>query len=1204
VFSAFLLGGGTTATILGSIGGLNVVANIFEISVHGQIFGIGRGAEPPQMGYCIGNKFKQHVYTRMDVQNDGLGRTITTNVSVELLQNSRFKRVFVKYGTVVKYTVNNVDNINEYVLTLDVTKNTPPPSVSLSGNTIKIIKQSSKGSPIIPSISVNVLSIKSNWDVVISKPSGDVSPGDYYELNTIWCIEDPYLLSGFWMGAEDSLSPPLPPSSGMDLYVTSHNSPYEEGKFLGFYIWQVDISLTTTTTSTTTSATATSTATTTTPAPPLGIAQQPSPGFSMNDQAGYTWAFGGFGNSPQYPVYPNDTRYRIVKLDAPDESGAMIQYNTRIKATNLDYDNLLKTSPSYIRIEIGTGGYIDRHNWYSPCLKGSYIKNNGNLYLIIDHVAFNIIDVSRISIDGLSTFDPLVNQNYSIVNQYAWFINEHYDGRIGGGNNTGIFRGTVRDISSDKLEFTIQTLGDTFISLYKSHGLSFIDRYRNNATLPTGFVKLFEKFDGWKLVNNNKEYAIESIDFGKVISPQYTPYPIVVKLQNSTSGIVLNSNAYIAFDSTYDVVGNYSKESGFSFVLDVNAAYITPPGGQSNAFIVSNQLCLDGEYVSNPYQIDIGPEDMIGFTDGYLFGVEANGSAQSRYSQSMFFTTPRSGIGLSSLFHALREEDWIAYKDPPTGNITIRKGSLDFREYPSKDEVVMGLPSLIENPSVSGGNQISLNSSQDRLRRLSLQVENFSPGTSPSLTFGIGSYDNIYGFLVSGQGKVDLQDLRVQGIVSGAVSSNTYSDTEGNIISPVYVYKRSSFQASDKIYVDIGASTKDPIYVRGGSVSSIIAQYIHKGQVLNDANLIDVIKLRDGEIIMFYGKSLYPFNLYNEDLTDNKINNFSGNKTRWFNPNAVLSLGSFNDAYFWGTPFKIKYGDTNSRFLYPLMLLNSVEYVGCLYDSLSEYINIFVRAFRGSTSYLASLRISVQTFTHTTYECRGLNYSDTDASTKTSTFFYRPPLLPDDFISNVNKSWIHDSSDIIQNYFNLSTSIDPLINDQYVNILGSGCQVVYGGEFGIITAFVQVDGTYTICYDTEVGIKTLYSSNQGLSWIGSNLVLARNGRCGFVLGGLLFYISESGIIMKDLSPTDFSDIKSLAMQREAGNANISDEINKQSYLDTSKTVLLGSGSIGYQRLSGYITPQGTIKIFFYNNNGKLKGMESSDRSTWIVSDNF
>jgi hypothetical protein len=559
---------------------------------------------------------------------------------------------------------------------------------------------------------------------------------------------------------------------------------------------------------------------------------------------------------------------------------------------------------------------------------------------------------------------------------------------------------------------------------------------------------------------------------------------------------------------------------------------------------------------------------------------------------------------LSSLFHALRDEDWIAYKDPSTNNVSLRKGSLDFKEYPSKDEVVMGTPSLIDNPTVTGGNQILLNTSQDRLRRLSLQVENFSIGTSPSLTFGIGSYDNIYGFLVSGKGKVDLQTLRIQGMAPGELSSNTYSDTNGDVISPVYIYKRSSFQASDKVYVDIGASTQDNIYIRGGSVSSVVAQYIYEGQVLKDANLVDIIKLRDGEVLMFYGKNTDSFNLYNESFSDSKLNNFRGNNTRWFNPNAVFMLGSFNDAYFWGTPFKIKYGDINSKFMYPLMLLNSVEYVGCLYDSLSEYINIFVRSFRGNTSYLASLRISVQTFIHQIYECRGQNYNEADISTKTSTFFYRPPLLSNDFISDVNKSWVHDPGDIIQDYFSLGESTTPLINDQYINILGSGCQVTYGGEFGIITAFIQDDGTYVICYDSEVGIKSIYSSNQGVSWIGSNMVLARNGRCGFVLDGLLFYISETGIVMKELNPTDFSDIKSIAMQREAGNPNISNEINKQSYLDTSKTILLGSGSIEYQRLSGYITPQGIIKIFFYDNNGKLKAMESSDRSTWIVSDNF
>ena len=122
--------------------------------------------------------------------------------------------------------------------------------------------------------------------------------------------------------------------------------------------------------------------------------------------------------------------------------------------------------------------------------------------------------------------------------------------------------------------------------------------------------------------------------------------------------------------------------------------------------------------------------------------------------------------------------------------------------------------------------------------------------------------------------------------------------------------------------------------------------------------------------------------------------------------------------------------------------------------------------------------------------------------------------------------------------------------------------------------------------------------------LGSDLILSKDGRCGFFLGGLLFFILSDGISMKAISEMDFMDASSLALQKAEGNDISSVEINKQEYLDAIEATVLGSGKVDYQRLSGYITPQGVVKIFFYDGNSKLKGMESSDRRTWIVSDNF
>ena len=64
------------------------------------------------------------------------------------------------------------------------------------------------------------------------------------------------------------------------------------------------------------------------------------------------------------------------------------------------------------------------------------------------------------------------------------------------------------------------------------------------------------------------------------------------------------------------------------------------------------------------------------------------------------------------------------------------------------------------------------------------------------------------------------------------------------------------------------------------------------------------------------------------------------------------------------------------------------------------------------------------------------------------------------------------------------------------------------------------------------------------------------------------------------------------------------EEDTQETFDSHGTVQLGSGPIDVQRLSGYVTSDGIYKIFFYDENNKLKCMESNDAFVWKVADNF
>lgn len=1174
-FSAFMLGGGTSSTIPGSVSGLSVVSQIFEISVHGQIFGIGRGAEPPQMGYCIGNKFKQHVYTRMDVQNDGLGRTITTNTSVDLLQNSRFKRAYVDHGSVVRFT-NSASIISgatiEYLLTLDIDKTTPPPSLDLSGTTITITNSSSS------SISVDVLGIKNNWDFIISAPPKEIHPDDYYKLSTVLCIEDPYLLSGFWVGSENTANPPVP-SSGLDLYITSHNSPYEEGKFLGAYIWQTD-----------------PTPAEIANAASSNVSSQPVTGYSMDDASGSTWAFMGLGNSPEYNIYPNDVRYREVKLDTPNDDGSIVENKTRLVSNASNYELLLNSEPDYIRVEIGTGGYRNRQNWYAPCLKGEYIKikADGTLHKILNHIEFNIIDVAYWDIKKQTPFDPKANQEYSITNQYAWFINEHYDGRISRGDNTGIFKGQVIT-NTDNNKFVIQTLGDTFISTLKKNGLSFIDRYEEDIILPPTMKKAFGVFDGWKLVAyNGKAYDIQLVDFSSASSQMSTPYPITVTLKENATDFKIGTNAYITFDKSYDVFGNSSKESGYSLILDVKAALQGKPG----AFFVSDVLCLDGEFFTNPYKLEISSNDRIGFTEGYLFGLEANGSAQSNFNQLMFFTVPRLSRGISSLFHYLREEDWIAYQDVVTGKITIRRGSLDFTEYPMKSMIVIGQPE--KRISLGSSNPVTLDTKYGMLRRLGIT---FSPTNSDiALLFGIGSADNTYGFYVSGDGIVNLGFLTRDDIPPGGIPSDTYKG-EGFTVSPVYVYNPNYYQNVQTDIVDIGIKTQDgPIYINGGAATDVWGEYISEKQTLSNLGYYDLVGLADGEKLFIYGCQPRGFKLGSNTgsiTTSAIINNSRENSTMWSNQNAVMIVGTNDDSFLWGTPKVSRIDDANNINRYPLMVMNSVDYLACIYNPMAETLAIFCRcetkASGQNRTYLGCLIRPIDNLRHKSFYCEP--YPLTNNSPLP--LRWESPLLPDDFINNESKFWT-DKGNIINDGYSFDPKEDTSTQDIFVRVMGSlatESQVSNANEFGVISTCILPNGIYVVLYDSELGIKALFSTSAGYNWSTTNIIYARLGRSAILLGDLLFYISSNGIEVKHTNITDF-------YYAAAGIRDITVEIELQRIIDAEPVTLIGSGTIELQRLSGYITPEGIAKIFFYDNSNLLKCMESKDSYTWTVANNF
>ena len=1183
-FSAFELSGGVSGTLVGSLNGIQGAQTANDINSQMGVFATFGNNIGPRFGYCISDKFKQHVYVRFDITNDPLrGAVILLYYGIELLENGSFNRIYVKEGEVQSYNVIK----GEKILSLGITKTTPPPKGITVGGTISVSNSAGK------SISLKVNSIKDNWDIVVSSSSNAVpETGDYYSLNETWCIEDPYLLTGYWKGTENQVSTSSSnPTSGLNLYVTEQNSPYEESYITGVYIWKSKTNSVSTTTTT---------------------LIQPIQGTNMADTTDATWAFYGYGNSKQYSdTYANDVRYKETTL-VSNVASASISSNvnssviTRTIATDIDLNALLSSKPptEYLRLELGRGGYYTRNNWHAPCLKGSYLKINDSKFKIMEHVESDIVDVAMTSVDGKKI--SLNNSTkYSLLNQWAWTITENYY-ELPTGQRKGIMEGQVTSVSGKVVVINIQN--DPLITTGTKGGLSLKTRYQTDISLGSNLKKLFSKNDNWRLLDSgsDSEYFIDTITYDKPASDG--SYNINVTLKD-ISTITVGKTVWFAFGSTYDTLQgkqNYFKKNGYLFDLTVK-------GGNSGnvigkLFIVSDVLCIDGSYISNYYKTNVvGNNVRVGVCDGLEFGIEANGSALNRMGAYMFIKAAIFGRGIASLFHTLRNEGWVTYQDAETGNLNTRRGVLDFKELPTKSEVAIGKPVSIANATVSGS-QIMLDGLKERLRRLTIKLPT-SDKKGPSIMFGIGDSKSPYGFLISGDGLVDLLTLEYQGVGEGDINSSTYVDSSNLPVSPVYIYDKGPIQFVDYIDVDMGIDTGSSIYVKDTktqnpvSISEASAQYINNNQVLQSNGLFDIIREPDGEVFLIYGQTTSGFKFVN-----GQINNSSTNNSTWTNSGAIYIIGSPNDSHFWGTPTAMKYGEVNSsgivnenQYQYPIMLLNSVDYLSSIYNPISSSLSIFVNAESNGSKYVGCFTVAISSLINNIGLCADENYNASSPSESPLKFYYRPQLLDKSFISDTSKSWIDSSSDIITSSFDYAKVKKPSPQDSYVRVLGTGdtnSQISRNGDFSMISTSVLPDGTYMLLYNDITGVKAIFSTSQGQFWIDSNIIMARNANSGVALGDCLFYITSDGIMVKQTPVTYF-----LSAMKKEGNQASTQEKQIQELFDTATTTLI-SGAIDIQRLSGYITSENYYRLFYYDQNDRLNCIGSSNGRVWGAIDNF
>jgi len=446
-----------------------------------------------------------------------------------------------------------------------------------------------------------------------------------------------------------------------------------------------------------------------------------------------------------------------------------------------------------------------------------------------------------------------------------------------------------------------------------------------------------------------EEFTISDLVFPELDPPTYETalegYSVSLVVSGDISTLQ-GSRAYIAFDKTFDTFGGFSKENGYSYSMNF---FGSDSGTANQQYLVSDQLCMDGTFQSAPYLLNVPLNYRTSVCGGYLFGVDTNGSSRSLRDGLFLVSVPTGGRGIASLFDFLRHEGWISYIDPVTRRMTIRRGSLDYKEYPVKSEIAYGKYESVA--SVVDGDIMILDDTKERLRRLSFTVPD-ATSNGDYLAFSVGdTVDNSYGFIISGDGLLNLQAFaKFYDLPPSSFPPDLFTTTDGQIVSPVYVYKKGEAKPSSSIDVDIAADIingEDRINILNGAVSNVKAQYIKDNQTMTDPGLYDMIQLSDGEVLLIYGADYASM-----DFTVNGQKNSSSD---WITKKAVMMLGTPNDDFYWGTPLKKRFSDdeTVRGWQYPLMVMNNAEYYSSIYDSLNDTVMIFVRVISEGIPHIA-----------------------------------------------------------------------------------------------------------------------------------------------------------------------------------------------------------------------------------------------------------
>jgi YD repeat-containing protein len=598
------------------------------------------------------------------------------------------------------------------------------------------------------------------------------------------------------------------------------------------------------------------------------------------------------------------------------------------------------------------------------------------------------------------------------------------------------------------------------------------------------------------------------------------------------------------------------------------------------SFNTNTRLCLDGFWLGPQFNIPIGSGAKMNLCGGRYWGLLDR--ARDNNNAILFMRT-RKTLGLSSFYHTTSNEDFILHYDYFLRTLTIRRGSVEFKEYPMNYEVSIGKPSKRSTASVSASTttSISLDSTEDKVKSLTIN----SPNGDEVMLFSVGTTENYYGTVISGNGDMDLIGFDRTSVLEDS-SVYKYNDQP---VSPIYEYKVGKYSADEAKRVFMGVKTSDsPIIIStpdsSTSISNVEVEYINDNQTINDVELFDIYQISDDELMVFMGRSFKPFRVTNKTSPVDKASNSSAASNKWDNTSGIFVIGSKNTGTLWGNPIA-KFRDNDDQ--YGLLIMESATYCCSIYNIIANEIVILFLGRKDGVLFLGAYIVSVPSFSYENFKC----VSEAD----NQDFIWRPPALEETSDSVYKKQVVDNykydpAEEITADELVVVASAASSVNPQII--------VTNVTDFGVVSTYQTSDGNMMAFYDSIDGVQMIFSKDSGRTWGGSKIVLAQFGRSGFYSGGLLFYITDEGIYSKIITES----LLSRAFSAVEGSSASDIELIQDAFDDQIVTSL-ETGPIPTQKLSAHNDETGIFHVFYYDEAGRLSSVQGTDLG-WKTTKNF